>query len=81
MALTDQEVDSAAEDDGGDGAQGDVGQDLGQEIDGHPVVAADVLMSAAENQEEISVNTLLLVVSSLGCSLPGSRLTQRAFSP
>lgn len=46
VALTNQEVDGAAEDDGGDGAQGDVRQDLGQEVDGHPVVAADVLMSA-----------------------------------
>lgn len=73
VALTDQEVDGAAEDEGGDGAQGDVGQDLGQEVDGHPVVAADVLMSAAGNQVEISVNTLPLVVSRLGRSLSLAR--------
>lgn len=69
VALTDQEVDGAAEDDGGDGAQGDVRQDLGQEVDGHPVVAADVLVPAAGRQAEISVNTLLLRVGSWPLSL------------
>ena len=45
---TDQKVDKTTEDDRGDGAQGDVGQDLGEEVDGHSVVAADVLVSVAQ---------------------------------
>lgn len=63
MALTDQEVNGAAEDDGGDGAQRDVRQDLGQEVDGDPVVAADVLMPAAGQQVEISLKSPGLGVS------------------
>lgn len=75
MALTDQEVNGAAEDDGGDGAQRDVRQDLGQEVDGDPVVAADVLMPAAGHKVEISLKS-----SGLGLSLSALRLTQTASS-
>lgn len=79
VALTDQEVDGAAEDDGGDGAQRNVRQDLGQEVDGHPVVAADVLVPAAGHQVEISGNTLFSACWVLA-SVSALRLTQRASS-
>lgn len=43
---TDHEVRHAAEGHGGDGPQrDDVRQDLGQEVHGHPVVPADVLVA------------------------------------
>lgn len=79
VALTDQEVDGAAEDDGGDSAQRNVRQDLGQEVDGHPVVAADVLVPAAGHQVEISGKTLFSPCWVLA-SVSALRLTQRASS-
>lgn len=45
---TDQKVDNRAEDDWGDGTHGDVRQDFSQEVDGHPIVAADVLVSVTD---------------------------------
>lgn len=52
------EVGHAAEDDGGDGAQGDdVRQDLGQEVDWDSVIPADVLMAVGDNKDKKSTLT------------------------
>lgn len=51
---TDQEVRHGAEDHGGDGPQGDdVRQNLRQEVDGQPVVTADVLVTERERESSI----------------------------
>ena len=51
---TDHEVRHTGEDDGGDGPQrDDVRQDLGQEVDRHSVVTADVLMTDGRQRREI----------------------------
>lgn len=48
MSHTNQKVDSTTEDDGGDGAQCDVRQDLSEEVHRHSVVATDVFMSVTK---------------------------------
>lgn len=58
ISPTDHEVGDAGEDDGRDGPQrDDVRQDLTQEVDGHPVVTADVFMTA-EDKFIISEHTV-----------------------
>lgn len=47
---TNQKVNNRAEDDGGEGTHGDVRQDFSQEVDGDPVVAADVLVPAPDTK-------------------------------
>lgn len=58
--LTNQKIDDAAEDDRGNGAQCDVGQDLRQEVHRHSVVATDVLMPFTRETHLASVNLLLV---------------------
>lgn len=48
--LTNQKVDYRAEDDGGDGAHGEVTEDFRQKVRRYPVVATDVLMPATRRR-------------------------------
>lgn len=52
MSHTNQKVDSTTEDDGGDGAQCDVRQDLSEEVHRHSVVATDVFMSVTKKNQK-----------------------------
>lgn len=54
ISLTDHEIDNTAEDNRGNSAQGDVRQDLREEVDGHSVVATDVLVPDTRKHKQKS---------------------------